>query len=279
MLVSFTLENWKSFKEPVKMSLVEGNCPRKGRTNPRVEDYNTGLLPLVSIYGGNASGKSNFFEALLFVQTLVVKGNDQKNGIRTKPFKLDEESKTKPSTFKFELLINETLYNYAFSIYRDVVVSESLYKISCDLNSILQFSRNEQQFEFGEGLDEDITNKVAKTIPEIQLFLHNINLFEIEPYKSVFDWFASSLLLIGPESEIDIIRELVENEDPLIEQINNMLFMLDTGVIGINMRQFSTQLGNELISNEIISKEELKQDTVHKYQSRKSKSLFKSKQW
>ena len=88
-------------------------------------------------------------------------------------------------------------------------------------------------------------------------------MFEIEPYKSVFDWFANSLLLIGPESEIDIVRELAENEDPLIQQINNMLFMLDTGVIGINMKQFSTELVSELISNKFISEEDLKQDAVH----------------
>ena len=264
-MASFSLENWKSFKVPVKLSLVAGNSPRNGRIMPRIEGYNSDLLPLVSIYGGNASGKSNFCDAMQYVQSLVVNGNDQKNGIRTKPFKLDDETKNKPSKFKFEIFIDEILYNYSFSIYRDVVLSESLYKISHELKSIPLFIRENKKFEFGEGFDKVISKKVANKIPEKQLFLHNINLFEIEPFKSVFEWFAHSLLLIGPESKFGAIHELMEHENPLIQQINNMLFMLDTGVIGINKKQLSSELVNELIANELISEEELAQGSIHNF--------------
>ena len=258
MLVSFSLENWKSFKEPVKLSLVDAKCPRKGRVIPRDEKYDVGLLPLVSIYGGNASGKSNLVKAISFAQDLVVNGMESKKGYETEPFLLDEKSKSLPTKFKFVLLIGEILYEYAFSIISNNVLSESLSKIHGDNSQISMFEREGQKFTFGNEIETETLNQLAETTLEQRLFLCHSAYFKLEQFRPITDWFENSLLVIDPESKFVATHKLVDAKNPLVDRINNTLFMLDTGVIGINKEELSPELIDTLITNEIIPIDKLK---------------------
>ena len=76
--------------------------------------YQTRVLPVAAIYGGNASGKTNFFKALSFAKTLVVKGTRPDSLIPVETFRLDDKKTNHPSRFVFELLIGETIYDSAF---------------------------------------------------------------------------------------------------------------------------------------------------------------------
>lgn len=61
MLVSFSLENWMSFRDEVTFSMVASRERQHGHRVPRLQKYKTKILPIAAIYGGNASGKTNFF--------------------------------------------------------------------------------------------------------------------------------------------------------------------------------------------------------------------------
>ena len=257
MLISFALENWKSFKDPVKMCLIEGNCPRKGRIIPKIKQYNSGLLPIASIYGGNATGKSNLVDALHFAQNLVLDGMKVKSEINTKPFKLDDISNSLPCNFKFELLIDEILYSYMFSICRNRIENESLHKIPNQQDPILQFERSKQDFKFGKEFKTETIKNVSLTTREQQLFLCHCAYFNIDSFRPVYEWFSQSLLVIGPSSEFVAIDALMDISSPLIKRINSTLFQLDTGVISINKQELSTEYLEALIANKIISKSEL----------------------
>ena len=73
MLVRFTLENWMSFRAPVTFSMVASKERQHGARLPRVAKYQTRLLPIAAIYGGNASGKTNFFRALGFAKGFIIR--------------------------------------------------------------------------------------------------------------------------------------------------------------------------------------------------------------
>ncbi len=75
MLVRFTLENWMSFRAPVTFSMVASKERQHGARLPRVAKYQTRLLPIAAIYGGNASGKTNFFRALGFAKGFIIRGS------------------------------------------------------------------------------------------------------------------------------------------------------------------------------------------------------------
>ena len=262
MLISFSLENWKSFKEPTRLSLADAGCSRKERVIPRVKKYNASLLPLISIYGGNASGKSNFIEAMDFAKNLIVDGMESKNGLITEPFLLDKESKSLPSKFKFELLIDETIYEYAFSIFHNTVQNESLFRVGIDYERIPLFERVKQKIEFSNELDTEFLNNVAESTLEHRLFLCHTSNFNLADFQPIYDWFDNSLLVIKPESTFVSTHRLMEINSPLVNRVNNALFMLDTGVIGINQKLLSPNFVETLIADKFVSKDELKKQEI-----------------
>jgi len=74
MLVRFSLQNWMSFRDRMTFSMVASRERQHGGRVPRIGKYQMGVLPVAAVYGGNASGKTNFFKALSFAKALVVKG-------------------------------------------------------------------------------------------------------------------------------------------------------------------------------------------------------------
>ena len=74
MIISFSIENWMSFGDKVTFSMVASRERQHGERVPKVDKHHVKILPVATIYGGNASGKTNFFRALSFVKNLVVKG-------------------------------------------------------------------------------------------------------------------------------------------------------------------------------------------------------------
>ena len=61
-----------SFKNEANFSMVATKERQHGERVPRIDKYQTRILPVAAIYGGNASGKTNFFKALNFAKSLVV---------------------------------------------------------------------------------------------------------------------------------------------------------------------------------------------------------------
>ncbi|HCJ51975.1 MAG TPA: abortive phage resistance protein, partial [Gallionella sp.] len=109
MIVSFSLENWMSFRSRVTFSMVASRERQHGDRVPKLGKYQTRVLPVAAIYGGNASGKTNFFKALSFAKALVVKGTQPDSLIPVEPFRLDAKGAGQPSRFGFELLIDEII--------------------------------------------------------------------------------------------------------------------------------------------------------------------------
>lgn len=130
MIISFEIENWMSFKNSVKFFMTASKERQHGERVPRSARYRTRILPVAAIYGGNASGKTNFFKALNFSKNLVVYGTRPYSIIPTEPFRLDDAGMRLPSRFVFELLIDETVYEFSFSVSREAVLEEKLTLIS-----------------------------------------------------------------------------------------------------------------------------------------------------
>ena len=87
------------------------------------------MLPVASIYGGNASGKSNFVKALITAKSLVAKGTQIDESLPVEPFLLDQDCLNKPSSFAFVIATQDKLYEYGFKATRNEVVEEWLIEI------------------------------------------------------------------------------------------------------------------------------------------------------
>lgn len=239
MILSFTLENWMSLRDPVTFSMVASRERQHAQRLSVLSKYNTRVLPVAAIYGGNASGKTNFFRALSFAKTLVVKGTQPDGWLAVDGFRLDDCSHDQPTRFAFELLVDETIYEFAFAVNRRVVLEESLVAINRASERFL-YRRTGNQIEFAPGLAKDQFLQFAfKGTRDNQLFLTNSVSQKVENFRAVYDWFRDSLELVAPDSRFEPFEQFLDVDHPLYATMNELLPKLDTGI---------THLGGEDIA-------------------------------
>lgn len=131
MLVLFRVKNFASFKDEVILDMRATNYVQHPDHVIEMSD-DTRLLKTVSIYGANASGKSNLIRALYFMDNYITSQfypkdkeyDDEKSpSIRNEPFILCDENE-QPTEFEIQFISNERFHVYGFSIGADDEVTE-----------------------------------------------------------------------------------------------------------------------------------------------------------
>lgn len=232
MLISFSVENWMSFRDRVSFSMIASRERQHGERVPKIGKYKTRILPIAAIYGGNASGKTNLFKALSFAERLVVKGTEPDSLIPIEAFRLDTKSVEQPSRFVFELLIDEVIYEFSFTVTKKAILEERLVQISStsDKNKKL-YNRQSNTIEFDESLKEVEFLKFAfKGTRDNQLFLTNSVSQKVEIFRPVRNWFKDTLEMVAPDSRFQPIEQFLDVVHPLYATMNEMLLQLDTGI-------------------------------------------------
>jgi len=237
MIIRFSVENWMSFKEPVFFSMIASRERQHNQRLPEIQKYKMKILPISVIYGGNASGKTNLFKALNFAKKFIVNGTQPESLIAIEPFLLGT-SKSQPTKFMFEILINDIVYEFSFSITRKEVIEEKLLKITSTSEKLL-YHRLGKQFILNEKLkDKDFLKFAYQGTRENQLYLTNAVSQKVEYFKPVYDWFKNTLVLIAPDMRFGPFEYFIDEHNPLYEAMNKILFQLDTGI---------ARLGGEII--------------------------------
>lgn len=231
MIISFSIENWMSFRDSVSFSMVASRERQHGDRVPKVAKYQTRILPVAAIYGGNASGKTNFFKALSFVKRLVVRGTGPDSLIPVETYRLDSTTNIdKPSRFRLELLIDEIIYEFSFAVTKKAVVGEKLVQITSTSEKIL-YDRQGDAPNFGPNLDKDqFLHFAFKGTRDNQLFLTNSVSQKVDIFRPVYDWFKDKLELIAPDSRFEPFEHFLDEGHPLYSTMNEMLPQLDTGI-------------------------------------------------
>ena len=230
MIVSFSLENWMSFRDQVRFSMVASKERQHGYRVSKLGKYRTRVLPIAAIYGGNASGKSNFFKALSFAKKLVVKGTQPGSLIPVEPFLLDAKEAEQPSRFGFELLLNDIIYEFSFAVTRKAVLEEKLITITSTSEKVL-YDRRGGNPNFNNSLAKNEFLKFAfQGTRGNQLFLTNSVSQGINNFRQVYDWFNNTLALIAPDSRFEPFEQFLDEKHPLHSTMNEILPQLDTGI-------------------------------------------------
>ena len=266
MILSFSVENWMSFRDPVSFSMIASRERQHGDRVPKVEKYQTRILPIAVIYGANASGKTNFFNALEFIQNLVVLGTRPDGLIQVEPYRLDNNCIEKPSRFKLELLVNETIYEFSFAATRKAVVEEKLVEVTSASEKTL-YDRQDGNPNFHSSLDKDQSLRFAfKGTRDNQLFLTNSVSQKIDKFKPVHDWFKKTLDLIAPDSVYRNFGHFLDEKHPLHNKMNEVLPQLDTGISGLS--------GEEIPFDSIPFEESSKRELQEKIEEGKLIGIF-----
>lgn len=230
MLVQFTVENWKSFRAPASLNMVAGRQATFKRRTIHLPAQDLRLLPIAAIYGANASGKSNLFQAIEFARNLVLHHDGGKPVIPVEPFALETEARSRPTRMRFDIRIGEQVFAYSFAVTSSQVVSEKLVEMRAASERVL-FHRDGGTITLHPQLPElERLRFVYEGTGETQLFLNNAHSQRVETFKPIYSWFLKTLRLIAPESRFSALDAYMNPSHPSHGLLNAALRQLDTGI-------------------------------------------------
>ena len=199
MLIQFSFKNYKSFRDEVTLDL---SATKITEFSERVVTAGgEKILPVAAIYGANASGKSNIYNALAYMSEYVADsfkyGGEEKKFERYKPtpFLFDSTSADADSTFEVYFTIpedkNERTYNYGFCVDKEGVTEEwfnSKAKSARKFSRVFYRNRNEEELDLS-GLPKNSRENI-KIALEKQVLVASLGAkLKISKCKIIRDWF------------------------------------------------------------------------------------------
>lgn len=272
MLVDFTVENYRSIKEPVTLSAVaqrqsSRQTTQDGKRKRVKSDYEIApgypikgwdieLLPILAIFGANASGKSNVIQALDYLLLLMAHGNQGTLKFQSifkyaklTPFKLDDKFAKKPTRFELRVAFNDAIYTYSIVLNQNHILSENLdYALAETKRTRRLFHRNwddkDKKFIWKNGSDfAGSHTKLQQTIRENELFISLIARLELDVIKSLCSWLRSrweGISLGSEDYDLFSIVSLQDTDDSidyeLSKEVLKIIQKFDTGISGIDIK-------------------------------------------
>ena len=233
MLLRFGVSNHLSIRDFQELSFSASS----------LKDPDAGLIPCVAtpvgsvvpaavIYGANASGKSNFVDALEAMRAMVLYSQTQgkpDGGVPRRPFALDPACADAPSRFDIDFVLDGERYHYGFEASNTAFESEWLWVFPKSYRRVL-FERNGDEFRFGRGLRGQ-NNVIKKLTRRNSLYLSAAAQNGHEWLSKVYAYFES----IRGDRNISVpgfaASETLSAEDPDGRAIE-FLKKTGTGVVG-----------------------------------------------
>lgn len=206
MLLQFRVKNFKSIGEEVVLDMTAGRCNE--HKNFLVTNNSVDILTVASIYGANASGKSNIIDAISTMFYIVQDGglfiNRPDKSLIT-PFSFNKELSESPTEFEIYFSIDNTEYKYGFIMNNEKIFEEWLYerelsKTKKSFNGIFERRENSVEFKNPEGIKGlkgyvEFLNNNRKILTLVPLFNSGDKI--AESFKKIHNWFYSFLIDFG----------------------------------------------------------------------------------
>ena len=207
MLIQFNFKNFKSFRDEVSLDLTATKITEhEGQV---AEAANDKLLKVAAIYGANASGKSNVYDAFEYMTYYVDEsfkfGDEEerrrKTGdsyLKVTPFLFDENSRDEETTFEVFYVDNSEdtgkTYQYGFSLKKDEVVEEWLYskaKTARNKYRTIFYRKKGEELEMN-GFSKNHVENIKASLNKESLIVSLGSKLRITRLKKVRDWFLSN---------------------------------------------------------------------------------------
>lgn len=242
MLINFKFNNVYSFNDMQEFSMVAGTTKNHAERLIDCVDYKA--LQFASIFGANASGKSNFVKVFELMQNLLLSGLSQK--YYGNYYKFQDKESMKPTYLETILRINDKDYSYGFEcdLYHNVFISEWL----------IELNKGEDTPIFENDFLTHVckfNNLSIRTIELLDLYYQDIKsnnsilllsflnqnkerLYDYQDaniFKEVYCFFSKSLNIVGPTTLITSGDYYKINEQ--LEMLSKYLNFFDTGITKI----------------------------------------------
>ena len=208
MLVSFTIENFKSFREMAQLSLLAKRTDKTARSALMEMDLpgmgKQALLPAAAIYGANASGKTNFLLAIKFMRMAVLQSQTNWKPYNSIPVDCHlSESDQNDTQMEIQFIHEDVRYRYGFSANKKFFSSEWLYSYPKGRERELFFrttADNKTEYNISircgssfKGLKRDHESS-ARRVRHNSLFLSAASQDNQEDSSSVYKWFKNNII-------------------------------------------------------------------------------------
>ena len=258
MILNFSFKNFQSFRDAQQFSF-----------EPISSKKEFGPVRVAAIYGANASGKSNFLDALDFVSYFIRNGyatGDSNSHVPVIPFLLDSESRSSDTEFSIEFTASNLKYEFSFGVNKNEVTYENLTVYRSKQPSLLydRSSVNEKQsIKFGSSFTGakkqlwDLTRKNSLFLSVAAAAGNNV----IQP---AFAALANDVYLYDAThylAELATIKKLFINDDPRAQMLSQLIKYADIGIDGIDVRQAE---GVPSLKDSLIGPDDIPQEARNK---------------
>jgi uncharacterized protein len=244
MLLSFRFANHRSFADEQQLNLTP--VYSSGRDGEGAGS----AVPVVGIFGANASGKSNSLEGFSFMRHAVVFSDRAVEpglggSLQREPFSLDPAIAGTPSRFVVDLLLSGVRYTYGFSLDDEKIVEEWLYAYPLKKKRRI-FEREGDVFSWGEEARKDVDlERVSGITASTALFLSTIARFskhrggadEPQPLHEVYSWFRQTRVRARPGPRVrNLSRLYSELDEEFQAPVVSLLRAADVGIVDVILR-------------------------------------------
>jgi AAA15 family ATPase/GTPase len=247
MLLSFSVTNFRSFREEQTFSLIASNrqADHADHLIAIPEDENE-ALPVAAIYGANGAGKSNLIRAMGFLIELVTIGTSPKQPTGRVPFLFKKGTAATPTRFSIQFV--EKGFVFAFGVaLDDMTIREEWLSIVRNGKEIPVYERitddaGKVRVEAASVLQEDSWGNHSKVValsrvgvlPNL-LFLHGISQSLTEEDQgpviaAALQWFAARPVIVQPQSFHGGLIGLIASNREFAGFAGNFLRKVATGV-------------------------------------------------
>lgn len=253
MLIRFSVENFKSFNDRQELVMIPA---KKLKTNKEhvIALNKVSVLRNATIYGANASGKTNIIDAIRFAKHVITKKIPME---ASKMYcRVFSENQEKESKFEFEIFKNGKFYAYGFSLLmsEQIIKSEWLYELLPSKNTqtmLFERETDTNRLELGENLILDEIDTMRFKTYKLDFEDNNTGLFiremnrnkkmnkesKLTFFRDVFEWFDEDLVTIFPDQPITDFEYFYG--DGGSDKINEIIELFDTGISKVKIEEIS----------------------------------------
>lgn len=202
MLIQFNFKNFKSFRDEVTLDL---SAAKMTEFVERVVTVgNERILPMAAIYGANASGKSNIYNAFEYMADYVIEsfkyGDEEEKfeEFKPTPFLFDSVSEGAESSFEVYFTISgdksERIYNYGFCVDAHGVTEEWLNtkaRTARKYTSVFYRSVEEDILDLS-GLPKNSRENIQVALEQQVLIVSLGAKLKVNKCKDIRDWFLAN---------------------------------------------------------------------------------------
>jgi len=228
MITSIRIDNFKTFNQPVELSLIANNMSKKFFTN-YVSVGKTGILKSLGIYGKNNVGKTCVISAIKVIKQILL----GKVGIECQP---NIFSGNPVISLGVSFVQNGKGYDFDFKY--NILTSEYISEKYCCFdfdkpkNKKILLSRDTKTKEF-----KCENPKVQQILPYLStnsIALLGINYEFVAGLKKIYTDFANKILIFDDSNYIplDLTLSVMKNNDQMSEKIAEFLKLADVEIEG-----------------------------------------------